>query len=144
MDTLRRFPTLRPIAELIALEQGDTDVRTPDGEAKYRKSVKDTIVNMGSFRSATEANMQHAVNAIVALKRESTELKNTAYVAATGNGDIQGALNAIEKFNERWPEVAISSKELTEYIKGRSKGAGKTDYERLSGRKFAPLLPAQP
>lgn len=141
---LRRFPTLKPIAELIALEQSDLDVRTPDGEVKYRKAVNDAVVGIGAFRTANEANMQSAVNAIVELKRQTTELKNAAYVAAISNGNIEPALEAIQKFNERWPEVAISSKELNEYIHTRAKASGKTDYERQAGKKFAPLLPEQP
>jgi hypothetical protein len=145
VDTLRRFPTLKPIAELIALEQSDLDVRTPDGETKYRKAVKDALAGIGSFRSASESNMQSAVNAIVELKRQTSELKNAAYVAlTTPGGNTESALGAIHDFNARWPEVAISSKELNEYIHARAKGAHRTDYERLAGRKFAPLLPSQP
>lgn len=145
VDTLRKIPTLRPIAELIALEQSDLDVRTPDGETKYRKAVRDALVNIGSFRTATESNNQMAINGIVELEKQSKSLKNAAYVALTtegGNGDA--ALEAIQKFNERWPEVAITGKELKEYIQDRVKGKGKTDYERLAGKKFAPLLPEQP
>jgi len=142
---LRRFPTLKPIAELIALEQSDLDVRTPDGEVKYRKAVKDAIVGLGAFRSANESNTQSAINAVVELKKQESNLKNAAFVEVMKtDGNIQGALDEIQKFNERWPEVAISSKELGEYIKDRTKGMSKTDYERLVGKKFAPLLPSNP
>ncbi len=137
---LRRIPALRPVAEVLTLLKGDYDVRSPDGEVKYRKAMRDALMGVGAFRTANEANMQSAVSAIVELKKQESELKNAAFVAVQGTPQAQqAAIDAIQKFNVRWPEVAITPTELTDYIHTRARGMNKTDYERVAGRKFAPL-----
>ncbi len=143
VDMLRRIPTLKQLGELIALTQSDLDVRTPDGEVKYRKSVTDAIASLGSFRTAGEANLQSAVNAIVELKKQTSDLKNAVYVAvASGKeADQRTSLDAVQAFNKRWPEVAVTGPELTDYIRLRARGTAKTDYERVAVKKFSPLMP---
>ncbi len=145
LTLLRKFPTTKPIAELIALANSDLDVRTPDGEVKYRKAIKDAIVGIGSFKTASEANLQSAVNGWIAIEKEATSLKNAAFVEMMKpNGNSANALDAIQKFNERWPERAISGPELNRYIHTRAKGMGKTDYERAVGKRGGAFLPEQP
>lgn len=140
IDTLlRRYPSLRPLAELRALLQSDYDLRTPDGEARYRRTLKDVLLGLGSFRSARESNQQTAVNAIVVLQREMNSLKNDYFVQSE-QGDATAATDAISKFNERWPELALRAGELQEYVTRRRKGASQTDVERLAGRRFRPLV----
>ena len=136
---LRRFPTLRPLGELLSVD--DLDVRTPDGEVAYRKKLKDAIVGMGSFRSANESNIRLAVDAMFELKKEMSQLKNAYFVANEGQGSIDKAQDAIDKFNDRWPELEITSSDLSKYVQYRRKGADKTDVERISGKKLRSLVP---
>lgn len=137
---LRRIPTLRPLAEAIALTSGNYDVRSPDGEVRYRRTLKDVLLGLGSFRSARESNLRSALNAIIELEKESAALKNRWYASALA-GDSAAAIEAIRGFNQRWPEVAITGRELQRYRAQRDASAPKTDVERVAGRKFAPLIP---
>lgn len=137
---LRRFPTLRPLGELLALEDSDLDVRTPDGEVRYRKALKDALLGMGSFRSANESNIKLAIDSMIELKKEIAGLKNRYFVESE-QGDSSKAEAAIEKFNERWPELEIGPTELLKYSELRRKGLDKTDVERISGKKLKSLVP---
>jgi hypothetical protein len=135
---LRRFPTLRPLGEVLSLE--DLDVRSPDGEVKYKKTLKDALLGLGSFRSANESNIKLAVDAMFELKKEMGDLKNR-YFVENEQGDPSKAEAAIDKFNERWPELEITTSDLKKYVDYRRKGEDKTDVERISGKKLAPLVP---
>jgi len=135
---LRRFPTLRPLGELLSLD--DLDVRTPDGEVRYRKVLKDALLGLGSFRSANESNIKLAIDAIIELKKEMAELKNQYFVESE-KGDTTKSEAAIEKFNERWPELEITQRDINLYIKLRNRGADKTDIERAAGKKLESLVP---
>lgn len=137
---MRKIPALKPLAEGIALLEGDEDVLSPDGETRYRRSVKDTLVGMGAFRSANESTLQTAIEGIVELKKETARLKNRYYVDWQ-KGDTEAVFKDIEAFNERWPEAAITQSELSDYTRRRSKGASKTDQERIQGKKFRVLAP---
>lgn len=136
--TLRRFPTLRPIAELLAFN--DDEILAPDGETKYRRKVADALVSLGSFRSAHESNQRLAIDAIVELKKEEAKLKNAYYVAKAGGEDTSKVLADIDAFNKRWPEVRITRGDLGEYAAYRRSNARKTDTQRIAGKKYRKLI----
>lgn len=134
LAVLRKIPSLRPIAEIAGLAKDNVDVMTPDGEIKYRRKIKDALIGLGSFRSANEANIQLAVKGVMELKREIQTLKNAYYASGQSNE----AFKAIEDFNQRWPEAAISTKELAEYVKYRNSNSAKTDADRAIGKTLQP------
>jgi len=139
-DALRRYPTTRPFAELHALATGNYDIRSPDGEVKYRRTLSQVLLGLGSFRTANESNTRAAVDAAVTIHAESTALKNALFVALQGKTDAGPATAAITAFNARWPEFAITHKEWEAYKAQRTANLQKTDTERKVGKKYSPLL----
>lgn len=138
VNTLRRIPSLKPLAELMAA--GDMDVHTPDGELAYKRRIGDALAALGSFRSANESNQRLAIDGIFALKKEMQDAKNEAWVAEE-SGNEEKAAKIISDFNARWPEMAISQKEFRNYGSFRRNRAGKTDIERLGTGKLKELVP---
>ena len=59
----------------------------------------------------------------------------------SGKGEDE-ALGKIADFNQRWPEFAIDAKHLKTYLKRRVADEGKTEPEKMSGKKYESLLPA--
>jgi hypothetical protein len=143
METaLRRYPSLRPLSELSALLRSDLDIRSPDGEVRYRRVIADAIRGLGSIRGTTESNIALYTDWIVGMEKEIQELKNAFFVASQRpGGDTTAAEKEIEKFNARWPEFAIRPDECIEYMIRRARGAGQTDVERLAGQRFRSILP---
>ena len=138
---LRRFPSFRPLAELMSLN--DLDVRSPDGEVKYRKSIRDALLGLGAFRSANESNLKLAEDAIFEIESERKSLKNRVFVD-TEKGNADSAYKAVYNFNDRWPEFEIRNSEIRKYIDTRRKGASKTDVERIEGKRYRGFIPDQP
>lgn len=139
-DALRRYPTTRPLAELHSLATGNYDIRSPDGEAKYRRTLKEVLLGLGSFRSASESNTRAAIDAAVSLQKESSDLKNALWVKELSGTGAESEVKAIADFNSRWPEFAITNEEWRNYKAQRKAGLEKTDVERRVGKKYAPLL----
>lgn len=137
--TMRRIPTLRPLAELSSILRGDLDLRSPDGEVKLRRNLTDALMGLGSFRSANEANISLAVNGIMALAKEEARLKNEWYVAA----NKQTALKDIAAFNLMWPEATISTEDLSRYRKYRDTAGKQTDVSKAAKKRYQKLIPAE-
>ena len=138
LTAAKRVPALKQLAEAVAALEGDTDVLTPDGEVKYRRTLHDALMAVGAFRSANEANTQLAIEGIMELKKETAQLKNAYYVGFQ-NGDTDKVLKEITSFNERWPEATITQAELNKYVRSRRGGSEKTDMDRIQGRKYKAL-----
>lgn len=136
----RKIPSLKPIVNAIDMMTGDTDVTTPNGEVAYRRSTGDMIAGLGGFRSANEANSRLAVDAIIAIQKQESELKN-AYYVANQKGDTSAVEDKIDKFNNIWPEVAITKRQLRDYVRSRQRSSGKTEQEKVSKGKYKKLLP---
>lgn len=141
---LRRFPALKPLAEASAMIRGDVDLLTPDGEIKLRRKLADAIAGLGSFRSANEANVSLAVNGIMALRKQESQLQNALYVAVQSGDKAakQEALKAIDDFNAQWPEARITVQDRNRYLANRKSRETKTDAERVAGKRHLKLLPA--
>lgn len=144
MDTLRRIPSVKPLIDLYRVARGDTDIHGSDGELRYRRVLSDVLANLGSFQSANESNMRVAVDGIMELQKERVSLLNQLFVAAMAGTDTADVEQAVDRFNQRWPEAAINADEAVTYIKRRASGVGKTDAERVAKRKMRSLLPEQP
>lgn len=144
LDTLRKIPMFKGLVTLSDFLRGNRDVRTSDGEVAFRRRTSDALVNLGSFQSANEANNRLAIDAFKALEEERSSLKNRLFVRVLSGGDPNGITDEIDKFNRRWPEAAINADEMVSYFKGRAKGIGKTDLDRMAGKKYRSLLPEQP
>jgi hypothetical protein len=134
-NVLRKIPALRPLAELIALQQGETDILEPDGEVAYRRTLKQVLASMGSFRTTSESNQRLAIDAIVALEKESSKLLNRYFVEMK-EGDPSNAIDAIQKFNTAWPDSQISGERIMRYLQRRAKEGDKTALERKAGKKI--------
>lgn len=143
-DALRRYPTTRPISELYALATGNYDIRSPDGETKHRRKLNEVLLGLGSFRSASESNTRSAIDAAVSLQKESSNLKNALWVKEQSGTSVDSEVKAIADFNSRWPECSITNEEWRNYKAQRKAGAGKTDVERMVGKKYSPLLAPSP
>lgn len=135
----RKIPALKQIVSAIDLMTGDTDVLTPDGEVAYRRSLSDMLLGMGAFRSANESNARMAVDTIVELSKKEAELKNEYYVAKQ-RGDTSAVEDKIDKFNNAWPEVKITQRQLNAYADYRKRGKGKTEPEKIAKGKYKKLL----
>ena len=136
----RKIPTLKQFVNAIDLMTGDTDVLSPDGEVAYRRSTGDIIAGMGGFRSANEANGRLAVDANIALDKQEKALKNEYYVAQQ-KGDTSAVEDKIEKWNNIWPEIALTKRKLNSYVRYRNRTQGQTEQEKLSRGKYKKLLP---
>lgn len=147
IDLARRIPFLKQFAELAALDpwggfaNPDFDVRTPAGQVRYRKTLKEALMGLGAFRTSAESNTALAVDAAIEISQKQRDLMNEFYVQATSpTGITDAALEKINDYNALWPEVAITPKQLKAYIHSRAKDQGKTQSERLLGNKFRRML----
>lgn len=143
VDQLRKVPALRPLAELIALSNSNTDVRSPDGEVAYRRTLADTLKSFASFRTLSESETRLAVDGIIAVEKESRDLKNSLWVAYSSGQDTTALAASIQKFNTRWPEMQITDQDVTRYFKYRLTDAQKTEVQRRVGKRGRALLPIE-
>lgn len=133
---MRKVPALRPMAELIALEQSDTDIRTADGEILYKRTIAEVIKSMGAFRTTGESANQQALNATMELKHRTAGLLNALYLASQKDDvAIEKAYQEIERFNAAWPDMAITPLRIKTYIANRFNRQGQTELERQAGKR---------
>ncbi len=135
VEALRRFPTTKPLAALYDLLTGETDVRTQTGQIAGRKTLTDAILELGSFRSADQSILQNAVSGLMQIQEEERKMLNDYYVNRN--------YDAIQAFNERWPEARITGEQLRNYIDMRERRSKETRGEKALGKKFEKVLPEQ-
>lgn len=142
LSLAKRIPALKAFAEGIDLLRGNVDVLSPDGETAYRRALTEALLNMGSFRTTERSNERTSVDAVMELQKERASLENAFFVAVqrTDNSSDE-VLSQIDKFNDRWPELAITGKDLNRYVKQRVRGVEQTDIERAVGKRGQMLLP---
>lgn len=145
INALRAIPSLRPIAELADLGRDNVDLRSPDGEIRYRRAIKDVLANMGSFRTATESNAELGARGSIEVDKERDLLLNRFYVAQQGTDEKRIEAQAeIDSFNNRWPEFRITPKDLRTYVSGRETKSKQTEIERaVPKRARETLLPEE-
>jgi len=86
--------------------------------------------------------MNAAIGAMFELQREQSQLKNR-FFTAVGGKDEASAMADIELYNKRWPDAPITSKMLRDYVKYRKREAGKTDIQKIGGKRFEQLVPEE-
>ena len=91
----------------------DTDTHTLDvwGRTQYTMGMKDYMVKLGAFKSMPETLQRRTVRALAELQFGFNAAKNIA-ITNYLNGDTEGMLRAMDKWNGKWGHVAAMN--LTE------------------------------
>lgn len=132
LNVMKSFPATKQLVELYDLAKGNKDVTSKDGRLKYEKTLKDTLMALGSFKSANISSLNTAIGAYLEVEKESQEIKNDIFVNLNNPEALAKAERRVEQFNNRWPEKAILPGEINDFINDRMKTGQIPMLERMS------------